>query len=46
MFLRKVEINKSTFYLAGSIHEAKEADFPLFDLYVKAYENAEMLFLK
>lgn len=40
-FTWKVEINKSTFYLAGSIHAAKEADYPLPDAYTKAYKKAK-----
>jgi len=40
-FIWKVDINKSTFYLAGSIHAASEDNYPLPKIYLKSYKKAE-----
>lgn len=45
-FIWKVDINESTFYLAGSIHSAKEAYYPLPDTYTDYYKKADKLILE
>lgn len=42
----KTEINGSTFYLAGSIHTAKEAYYPLPETYTDYYKKADKLILE
>ncbi|MBN1387632.1 MAG: TraB/GumN family protein [Bacteroidales bacterium] len=42
----KTEINGSTFYLAGSIHSAKEAYYPLPETYTDYYQKADKLILE
>ena len=42
----KAEINESTFYLAGSIHTAKEAYYPLPDIYTDYYKKADKVILE
>ncbi|MFO7852169.1 MAG: TraB/GumN family protein [Bacteroidota bacterium] len=45
-FIWKTEINGSTFYLAGSIHTAKEAYYPLPETYTDYYQKADKLILE
>lgn len=45
-FIWKTEINGSTFYLAGSIHTANEAYYPLPDTYTDYYQKADKLILE
>jgi len=45
-FIWKTDINGSTFYLAGSIHSAKETDYPLPDIYIDSYNDAMVLILE
>jgi len=40
-FTWKVEINGSTFYLAGSVHTAKAENYPLPEVYMKCYKKAD-----
>ncbi|HUS87648.1 MAG TPA: TraB/GumN family protein [Bacteroidales bacterium] len=40
-FTWKVEINESTFYLAGSIHAANEENYPLSRPYLSSYKKAD-----
>lgn len=40
-FIWKVDINESTFYLAGSIHAASEDNYPLPKIYLKSYKKAD-----
>lgn len=40
-FIWKVKIDKSTFYLAGSIHAASERNYPLPETYLKYYKKAD-----
>ena len=42
----KTEINGSTFYLAGSIHTAKEANYPLPDVYIDHYKKADKVIME
>ncbi len=42
----KTEINGSTFYLAGSIHTAKEAYYPLPVTYINYFQKADKLILE
>jgi len=42
----KTEINGSTFYLAGSIHTAKEAYYPLPETYTDYYKKADKLIME
>ncbi len=42
----KTEINGSTFYLAGSIHTAKEAFYPLPDVYTDNYKKADKVIME
>jgi uncharacterized protein YbaP (TraB family) len=42
----KTEINGSTFYLAGSIHAAKEAYYPLPETYTDYYQKADRVILE
>ena len=39
-FTWKVEINESPFYLAGSVHTAREDNYPLQKAYMKSYKKA------
>jgi uncharacterized protein YbaP (TraB family) len=45
-FTWKVEINKSVFYLAGSVHAATEESFPLPKAYMKSYAKADKVILE
>jgi len=45
-FIWKADINESTFYLAGSIHTAKEAYYPLPDTYTDYYKKADKVILE
>lgn len=45
-FTWKTEINKSVFYLAGSVHTATEADFPLPKAYMESYAKADKVILE
>lgn len=45
-FIWETEINGSTFYLAGSIHSAKEAYYPLPDTYTDYYKKADKVILE
>ena len=40
-FTWKVDINESTFYLAGSIHSASKENYPLPKAYMKSYKKAD-----
>ncbi|MFC2097179.1 TraB/GumN family protein [Bacteroidota bacterium] len=40
-FIWKVKINKSIFYLAGSIHTASKENYPLPKVYMKSYRKAD-----
>jgi uncharacterized protein len=40
-FIWKAEINKSEFYLAGSIHAARAENYPLPKTYIKYYQKAD-----
>jgi len=40
-FTWKVEINESTFYLAGSVHTASKENYPLPKAYLKSYQKAD-----
>jgi len=45
-FIWKIEIQGSTFYLAGSIHSAKDAYYPLPETYTDYYKKADRLILE
>ena len=45
-FIWKVEINESIFYLAGSIHSAREVNYPLPKAYMKNYKKADKVILE
>lgn len=45
-FTWKVKINGSVFYLAGSIHAARVADYPLPETYLKSYKKADKVILE
>ena len=45
-FTWKTEINGSTFYLTGSIHLAKEENYPLQKPYMKSYKKADKVILE
>jgi uncharacterized protein YbaP (TraB family) len=45
-FIWKVGINESTFYLVGSLHTAKEAHYPLPEIYTDFYEKADKVILE
>jgi uncharacterized protein len=45
-FTWKVKINESAFYLAGSIHAAGEANYPLPKTYLKSYKKADKVILE
>jgi uncharacterized protein len=45
-FTWKVKINESTFYLAGSIHAAREANYPLPETYLKYYKKSDKVILE
>ena len=42
-FTWKVEINESTFYLAGSVHTASSDNYPLPKSYMKSYRKADKI---
>ena len=45
-FTWKVEINGSTFYLAGSIHTARKENYPLPEAYMKSYQKADKVIME
>ncbi|OFY67336.1 MAG: hypothetical protein A2Y71_09345 [Bacteroidetes bacterium RBG_13_42_15] len=45
-FTWKVEINKSIFYLTGSVHAANEESFPLPKAYMESYSKADKVILE
>ena len=42
-FIWKVKINKSIFYLAGSVHTASKENYPLPKVYMKSYRKADKI---
>lgn len=45
-FIWKTEINNSVFYLAGSVHTATKANFPLPKVYMESYAKADKVILE